>query len=104
MLMCVPEMGRNHFFALFTVITSLGLGAAPVVWGISLDVIGTYEAVTGVFHWRRHSICFLILFFLNIVAITFIRHLHETRAGETPNLVYARLRRAGKLWHRRGRL
>ena len=30
----MPEMGRNHFFALFTVITSLGLGAAPVLWGI----------------------------------------------------------------------
>ena len=96
----MPEMGRNHFFALFTVITSLGLGAAPVVWGISLDVIGTYEAVTGAFHWRRHSIYFLILFFLNIVAITFIRHLHESRSGETPNLVYARLRRAGKIWQR----
>ncbi len=96
----MPEMGRNHFFALFTVITSLGLGAAPVVWGISLDAIGTYEAVTGVFHWRRHSIYFLILFFLNIAALSCIRYLHETRAGDTPNLVYARLRRAGKLWQR----
>ncbi len=96
----MPEMGRNHFFALFTVITSLGLGAAPVVWGVSLDFIGTYEAVTGVFHWRRHSFYFLALFLLNIVALTLIRRLHETRGGEQPSLVYARLRRAGKLWHR----
>ena len=96
----MPEMGRNHFFALFTVITSLGLGTAPVLWGISLDVIGTYEAVTGAFHWRRHSIYFLALFFLNIVALTFIHRLHESRGSGTPNLVYSRLRRAGKLWHR----
>ena len=96
----MPEMGRNHFFALFTVITSLGLGAAPIVWGVSLDFIGTYEAVTGAFHWRRHSIYFLALFVLNLVAMTFIRRLHETRGGEVPSLVYARLRRAGRLWHR----
>jgi len=96
----MPEMGRNHFFALFTVITSLGLGTAPVIWGVSLDVIGTFEAVTGAFHWRRHSIYFLALFFLNIVAMTFIHRLHEARGSETPNLVYSRLRRAGKLWHR----
>jgi len=96
----MPEMGRNHFFALFTVITSLGLGAAPVLWGVSLDFIGTYEAVTGVFHWRRHSIYFLALFALNLLALSFIRRLHEARGGETSSLLYARLRRAGKLWHR----
>ena len=96
----MPEMGRNHFFALFTVITSLGLGAAPIVWGVSLDFIGTYEAVTGAFHWRRHSFYFLALFVLNLLALTLIRRLHETRGGEPPSLVYARLRRAGKLWHR----
>ncbi len=96
----MPEMGRNHFFALFTVITSLGLGAAPIVWGVSLDFIGTYESVTGAFHWRRHSIYFLALFVLNLIAMTFIRRLHETRGGEPPSLVYARLRRAGRLWHR----
>lgn len=96
----MPEMGRNHFFALFTVITSLGLGAAPVVWGVSLDFIGSYEAVTGAFHWRRHSFYFLALFLLNLVALAFIRRLHETREGEAPNLLYARLRRAGRLWQR----
>jgi hypothetical protein len=96
----MPEMGRNHFFALFTVITSLGLGAAPIIWGVSLDVLGTFEAVTGVFHWKRHSIYFLALFFLNILAITFIRRLHEARGNEAPSVVYGRLRRAGKIWHR----
>lgn len=96
----MPEMGRNHFFALFTVITSLGLGAAPVMWGVSLDLIGTYEAVTGVFHWKRHSIYFAILFALNLVAFALIRRLHESRDEQATSLVYAKLRRAGKLWHR----
>jgi MFS family permease len=98
----MPEMGRNHFFALFTVITSLGLGAAPVAWGVTLDVIGTYEAVTGVFHWKRHSIYFLALLALNAIAFAYIRRLHESPgAGSSePSLIYARLKRSPRFWHR----
>jgi len=75
----MPQTGRNHFFALFTVISSLGLGAAPVVWGISLDFIGTYEVVAGAFHWKRHSIYFAALFLLNLVTILQSRRLHEVK-------------------------
>ena len=55
----MPKMGANHFFALFTVITSLGLGGSPVAWGLILDVIGSLKLSPGLFHWRRHSIYFL---------------------------------------------
>ena len=98
----MPEMGRNHFFALFTVITSLGLGAAPVAWGVTLDVIGTYEAVTGVFHWKRHSIYFLALLALNAIAFAYIRRLHESpgAGSHEPSLIYARLKRSPRFWHR----
>jgi MFS family permease len=80
-LATMPVMGRNHFCAMFSVITSLGLGAAPVAWGISLDVIGTYEVVTGVFHWKRHSIYFAVLFLLNIFTILQTRRLREHVPG-----------------------
>ncbi len=98
----MPEMGRNHFFALFTVITSLGLGAAPVVWGVTLDAIGSYEAVTGVFHWRRHSIYFLALLALLAVAYAFIRRLHEAPGAgpNEPSLIYGRLKRQPSAWQR----
>jgi MFS family permease len=76
-LATMPLMGRNHFFALFSVITSLGLGAAPVAWGISLDFIGTFEVATGAFLWKRHSIYFAVLFLLNIFTILQTRRLHE---------------------------
>ncbi|MFM8765929.1 MAG: MFS transporter, partial [Spartobacteria bacterium] len=75
----MPVMGRNHFFALFTVISSLGLGAAPVVWGISLDFIGTYEAITGSLHWKRHSIYFAALFLLNLATLLQVRRLRESK-------------------------
>jgi len=98
----MPEMGRNHFFALFTVLTSLGLGAAPVVWGVMLDMIGTYEAVTGAFHWKRHSIYFLALLAIDAIAFAYISRLHESPgAGRAePSLIYARLKRASRFWHR----
>ncbi len=88
----MPEMGRDHFFALFTVITSLGLGGAPVTWGIVLDAIGSYEAVTGVFHWKRHTIYFLALFALNAMAFAYIPRLHEIRGIRSAgaSLTYSR--------------
>ena len=73
----MPQMGRDHFFALFSVITSLGLGASPVLWGISLDYIGAFEVVTGAFHWHCHSIYFAVLFGLNILTLLQVRRLHE---------------------------
>ena len=77
----MPAMGRNHFFAMFTVVSSLGLGAAPVIWGISLDFIGTFEAVTGEFCWKRHSIYFAVLFILNFYTILKARCLNASGAG-----------------------
>jgi len=96
----MPEMGRNHFFALFTVITRLGLGGAPIVWGVSLDMIGTYEAITGGLHWGRHSFYFAATFCLTMIALWLLGRLHEAKSGETASLLYARLRRSGKLWQR----
>lgn len=98
----MPEMGRNHFFALFTVITSLGLGAAPVLWGVTLDMIGTFEVVTGAFHWKRHSIYFLALLAINAIAFASIGRLHEApgTGRSEASLIYARLRRSSRVWHR----
>src|SRR6185369_1099573 len=39
----MPVMGRNHFFALFTVFASLSLGIAPIAWGIFLDLLAHFE-------------------------------------------------------------
>ncbi len=96
----MPEMGRNHFFALFTVITSLGLGAAPVMWGVTLDAIGSYELATGWFAWRRHSIYFAVLLALDIVAFLAVSGLIEGGVTREGNVVAGRLRRLSRIWMR----
>jgi MFS family permease len=101
-MIIMPEMGRNHFFALFTVITSLGLGAAPVMWGMALDTIGTFEAVTGALIWRRHSIYFLVIFVCNIGAWLLILRVREPGSRQHPEagVPYGRMKRFFNNWFR----
>lgn len=96
----MPEMGRNHFFALFTVITSLGLGASPVMWGVTLDAIGSYELVTDWFTWRRHSIYFVALLIIDLVAIAAVSLLIESRPPRTGTVVEGRMGRLSRIWMR----
>ena len=67
-----------------------------------LDVLGSFEAVTGVFHWKRHSIYFLALLALNAIAFAYIPRLHESRGSRDgePSHIYARSKRSSGFWHR----
>ncbi len=98
----IPEMGRNHFFALFTVITSLGLGGAPIAWGVTLDAIGTFEYVTDWFVWRKHSIYFAALIPPILLAIGMVNILQEpgVRQPTENTLLGAKLKRFAKNWQR----
>lgn len=35
----IPEMGRSHFFAIFSVTANVAMGASPIIWGVVLDVL-----------------------------------------------------------------
>lgn len=100
MMATMPEVGRNHFFALFTVITSLGLGAAPVMWGVTLDAIGSYELATGWFTWRRHGIYFAVLLVIDLITLAAVSRLREGGAGREGNMIEGRLRRLSRIWMR----
>ena len=101
----MPLMGRNHFFALFTVFTSMSLGLAPICWGIFLDSVGHAQFQLGLFQVNRYSLYFLMLTVL--VAVTFVlaNPLVEKK-GEPLSLalrdavIYARLRLFARLLNR----
>ncbi len=73
----VPVMGRNHFFALFTVVSGIGLGGAPMVWGAMLDTLGTLDVVVGVVAVNRYAIYFAALAILAVLALRLVPGLHE---------------------------
>jgi hypothetical protein len=73
----VPEAGKNHFFAVATVITNCALGLVPVFWGWLLDSLGGLDLVAGPFHLRRHSVYFLGITLLSLATLLASRILIE---------------------------
>lgn len=73
----VPVMGRNHFFALFTVISGLGLGGAPMAWGAMLDALGSLEVAAGGWSVNRYTIYFAALVVLALFDWRLASRLHE---------------------------
>jgi MFS family permease len=101
----MPLMGRNHFFALFTVFTSISLGLAPICWGIFLDSVGRAQFQLGIFHVNRYSLYFLMLTILIVITFVLANPLVEKK-GEPLSLalrdavIYARLRLFARLLNR----
>jgi len=93
----MPIMGRNHFFSLFTVFSSLSLGLAPICWGIFLDLLAHFETRIGAFELNRYSLYFSLLTVLVIVTFVLANPLVEKK-GQPFSLalrdavIYSRLR------------
>lgn len=77
----VPVMGRNHFFALFAVVTSLGLGGSPMAWGAVLDTLGSLEIAAGSFSLNRYTIYFAVLMVIALWDWWLAGRLHEGAEG-----------------------
>jgi len=87
MMTIMPAMGRSHFFAFFSVITSLSLGLSPIVWGIFLDALKDFKIHVGphgMFEWNRYSIYYILLITLSGLTFLAARRLTEKppRASE----------------------
>jgi MFS family permease len=101
----MPLMGRNHFFSLFTVFTSLSLGLSPICWGIMLDVLGSWETTLGPVSLNRYSVYFGALTLLILWTFGLARPLVEQR-GQPISLalrdavIYRRLRLLGRFLNR----
>lgn len=53
-----PQMGRNHFFALYSVVANVSLGLAPVFWGMLIDLFDTLETPWHGFEFNRFTLFF----------------------------------------------
>jgi MFS family permease len=78
MMATMPAMGRNHFFALFIVITNVGWGLAPILWGLLIDLVNGHEFTSGAIAWNRYSIYFASALLLAVVTLIYTHFLHES--------------------------
>ncbi|MDB6030883.1 MAG: Major Facilitator Superfamily protein [Verrucomicrobiales bacterium] len=83
----VPKMGRNHFFALFSVMSNVALGLAPIVWGLIIDAIGKRQSMALGLEWNRYSFFFVASGSVMVVALGFALRLEEPEAASLETLL-----------------
>jgi MFS family permease len=84
----VPRMGRNHFFALYSVVWQVTLGLSPVFWGLVIDLLGEDRGLRlwGA-DWNRYSIYFALAAACFAAAFAVSRRLEEPRAAPVEMLL-----------------
>jgi MFS family permease len=79
----VPPVGRSHFFALFTVVTSLVSGVLPIIWGILLDALAGWGTSWSRWQWNQYSLLYGAVVLIMATAWVLRNHLSEARAMTT---------------------
>jgi MFS family permease len=102
-----PTMGRNHFFALFSVLGNVTLGLSPILWGLLIDAVGPWQRLWSAFQWNRYSIFFAAVIAVFGVMLFFARKLDEPQAANMEQLLREILiqspQRVLRIWTRVGR-
>ncbi|MDB6110959.1 MAG: Major Facilitator Superfamily protein, partial [Pedosphaera sp.] len=83
----IPVMGRNHFFALYSVLGSVCLGLAPIGWGLLIDAVGNWKTTWLCLEWNRFSIFFAGAGAVFLVALMLAQRLHEPEATNMEGLM-----------------
>lgn len=97
----VPVMGRNHFFALFSVAWNVTQGVAPILWGMMIDAIGNFRHQAGAVQWNRYSIFFAAAAGVTLATLLTTRRLVEPKAASFEELLRDLLLRTPlKFWFR----
>lgn len=101
-MLSVPDAGRSHYFAIFSVISSLGLGLAPVLWGILIDATARLSVLTGAgFRLNSWSLLFALLTSLFVVAVILCTRIKEPRSVRWEALMRFMLRQSrARYWLR----
>jgi MFS family permease len=83
----VPALGRNHFFALYSVFANVAMGLAPIGWGLLIDAIGTRQTEWLGLQWNRYTVFFSAAAAAFAVALLVARRLHEPKAASVEQLI-----------------
>jgi MFS family permease len=83
----VPAMGRNHFFAIFSVVTNVSLGLAPIAWGGLIDAASQYAPNWLGLQWNHYTLFFALAGMAFAVTFLLVRRLDEPKAASLEALL-----------------
>jgi len=83
----IPVMGRNHFFAIYSVVNNVALGLSPIAWGLLIDAVGGRSAVWLGLEWNRFTIFFAAACVAFAIALALSRRLDEPEAASLEDLL-----------------
>lgn len=83
----VPVMGRNHFFALYSVLLNVTQGLAPVAWGLLIDAVGRHAPRWLGISWNRYTVFFAGAAGAFLVTLGLARRLDEPAAASMEELL-----------------
>jgi MFS family permease len=83
----IPLMGRNHFFAIYSVVNNVALGLAPIAWGVLIDAVGVHSPLWLGLQWNRYTIFFAGSAVVFGVALILARRLDEPQAASLEELL-----------------
>lgn len=83
----IPVMGRNHFFALYSVLGNVTLGLAPVGWGVLIDAVGERHWQWLGLDWNRYTIFFATAAAAFVLTLGLSRRLQEPEAASMEALL-----------------
>lgn len=83
----VPAMGRNHFFAVFSVVTNVSLGLAPIAWGLLIDAASQYAPNWLGLQWNHYTVFFALAGAAFAVTFLLVRRLDEPKAASLEALL-----------------
>jgi MFS family permease len=86
-MLVVPVMGRNHFFALYSVIGSVALGLAPIAWGVLIDAVGSRSWNWLGLEWNRYTLFFGAVALAFLITLRLVWRLEEPRAASMETLL-----------------
>jgi len=86
-MVIVPVMGRNHFFAIFSVLGNFSLGLAPILWGLLIDAVGRWRGDWLGVEWNRYTIFFAAAMVVMLIALILSRRLEEHQAASMEELL-----------------
>lgn len=76
----VPAMGRNHFFAIYSVVGNVTLGLAPIAWGLVIDAVGERSPMWLGVEWNRYTVFFAGVALTVALTLVVSRRLEEPKA------------------------